>query len=212
MRGWILSGLVSCLVAVPAAAETGTGTGGSMKIGGIEVKLGTPEKELLEELRASYQVEEVRGGLYQVTVRTQPEAAASEGAEAEPKAAAGETRSAEPQPVTRPPPLLGIVQFRDGRVVWASRDGGAFEGPEVRSFGQALFQALAALNAEEGQNVKLTTTVNHNPTWSVGSITMEIPGRQLIVYVSYDDDLVDASMEEILTSGDEGDLHAQNDD
>jgi hypothetical protein len=180
-----------------------------MELGGIEVKIGAPEKELLEKLRASYQVDEVRGGVYQVTVRTQPEAAASEGAEAKPEAAAGEAKSAEPQPVDRPPPLLGMVQFREGKVVWASRDGGAFEGPEVRNFGQALFQALATIAPEGAQGVKLSTTVNHNPTWSVGSITMEFPGRQVIVYVSYDDDLVDASIEEILVPEDAGDLHAQ---
>jgi hypothetical protein len=205
MRGWILSALLSCLVAGPAAAAT---EAGSMEIGGIEVTIGAPEKELLEKLRASYQVDEVRGGVYQVTVRTQPEAAAGEGGGAA-EGAAGEAKSAEPQPVDRPPPLLGMVQFRDGKVVWASRDAGAFEGPEVRSFGQALFNALASLNPETAQSVKLTTTVNHNPTWSVGSITMEFPGRQLIVYVSYDDDLVDASIEEILVPEEGSELHAQ---
>ena len=45
---------------------------------------------------------------------------------------------------------------------------------------------------------KLTTTINTNPAFAVASITIEFPGRSIVVYVAYDDSLVDASIEEFL--------------
>ena len=93
---------------------------------------------------------------------------------------------------------VGIVKFKDDDLVWASRDVGAFEGEAVRMFAQTLFQVLAAINAEDRTPVLITTQVSTAEPIAIGSLTLEFPGRQVVVDIAYDNSLVDASIEEIL--------------
>ena len=51
---------------------------------------------------------------------------------------------------------IGVVHFRNGKLVWASRDVGAFEGEAVRTFAQTLFEVLAEVIAEDRTPILIT--------------------------------------------------------
>lgn len=137
-------------------------------IGGVHASIGAEKGKLLESLGKKYDVKEFRSETYLVT-----------------RGDASEN-------------TVGVVQFRDDKLVWASRDVGAFEGQEVRKFAQTLFHVLAALHEEDRAPIFITTAVSQNQSFAVGSITLEFPGRRVVVDIAYDDNLVDASIEEIL--------------
>lgn len=168
----------ACTIACFTVASTAMGAG-SFVLGGVEVGMGASKKEVLSKLEARFTLEELRTDLYRVLDEVHPEATTGNQADPEEKERA----------------MPGMVQFRDDRVVWASRDIGAFEGPAVRKFGRALFETIAAQNDEDREPIKISTAVNSNQAFAVSSITLEFPGRTIVVYVSYHDDLVDASIE-----------------
>jgi hypothetical protein len=160
---------------------------GAFVLGGVEVAMGAPKKEVLAELEARFRLEELRTDLYRVLEDVHPEATTGN------QAGQAEKEGA----------MLGMVKFRDDRVVWASRDIGAFEGPAVRKFGRALFETIAAQNDEDSEPIKISTVVTSNQAFALSSITLEFPGRTIVVYVSYHDAIIDASIEEILVPTEE---------
>ena len=109
-------------------------------------------------------LEELRTDLYRVLEEAPPEATNGDPDQAEEEGA-----------------MLGMVQFRDDRVVWASRDVGTFEGSAVGKFGRALFEAIAAQNDEDREPIQISTAVNSNPAFAVSSITLEFRGRTIVV-------------------------------
>jgi len=137
-------------------------------IGGVRASLGDDKVALLESLRKEYDVKELRQDTY-VVFKGDPSAN-----------------------------TIGIVYFRDSKLVWASRDVGAFEGEAVRTFAQTLFELLADLNAEDRSPILITTQRSTAQPIAVGSLTLEFPGRSVVVDIAYDEQLVDASIEEIV--------------
>lgn len=174
-----------CTIACFSVASAAMGAG-PLVLGGVEVSTGAPKKEVLSELEARFTLKELRSDLYRVLEEAPPEATNGDPDQAEEEGA-----------------MLGMVQFRDDRVVWASRDVGTFEGSAVGEFGRALFEAIAAQNDEDSQPIKISTLVNSNQAFAVSLITLEFPGRHIVVYVSYHEDIVDASIEEILVPTEE---------
>lgn len=146
--------------------------GGPIDMGGIDASLGAEKETMLMSLRERYDVEELRSDTYVVF-------------------------DEDPSEHT-----IGIVQFRDGKLVWASRDVGAFEGDAVRLFAQTLFQLLADLNPEDGMPVRISTSISTAQPLAFGSLSIEFPGRRVIVDIGYDDQLADASIEEIMFAND----------
>ena len=141
-------------------------------IGGVSASLGDDKDALLESLRKQYEVQELRAETYLV-FKGHP---------------SGNT--------------IGVVHFRNGKLVWASRDVGAFEGEAVRTFAQTLFEVLAKVNAEDRTPILITTQISTAQPIAVSSLTLEFPGRSVVVDVAYDDKLVGASIEEIVHSDD----------
>ena len=137
-------------------------------IGGVRASLGDDKEALLESLRKEYDVKELRHETYLVF-------------------------KGDPSANT-----IGVVNFRDSKLVWASRDIGAFEGEAVRTFAQTLFQLLADINAEDRSPILITTQRSTAQPIALGSLTLEFPGRSVVVDIAYDEQLVDASIEEIL--------------
>ena len=137
-------------------------------IGGISAAMGDDQAELLAKVREKYDVNELRGNTYVVY-------------------------DGDPSENT-----IGVVQFRDEQLVWASRDVGSFEGEAVRNFARTLFQTLAELNPNDREEVRLTTVVSTMQPIAFGSITLEFSGRKVVIDIGYDGKLADASIEEIL--------------
>lgn len=176
----------ACAIACFTMASAAMGAG-PLVMGGVEVAMGAPKKEVLSELESRFTLKQFRTDLYRVLEEVHPEATTENQADQAEKEGA----------------MLGMVQFRDDRVVWASRDVGAFEGPAVRKFGRALLETIAAQNDEDRELIKISTVVTSNQLFAVSSIMLEFPGRTIMVYVSYHDDIVDASIEEILVPTEE---------
>ena len=141
-------------------------------IGGVSASIGADKEPLLESLRKKYEVQELRAETYLVF---------------------------KGHPSER---TIGVVNFRGGKLVWASRDVGAFEGEAVRTFAQTLFEVLAEVNAEDRTPILITTQISTAQPIAVGSLTLEFPGRSVVMDVGYDDQLVGASIEEIVHSDD----------
>lgn len=139
-------------------------------LGKVAVKLGAEESAVLPKLRELYELQEIRTGLYQVAEKKNK----SE--------------------------VLGIIEMREGKVTYASRDLGAFEGEGVRSFGRALYDAISAAKSGETADIKVATQSDTNNSYAVNMITLEFPDRKIVLYLGRDAGAVDASMEEILSS------------
>lgn len=139
-----------------------------IEIGEVRASLGDDKEMLLESLRTKYTVLELLGETFVVS-------------------------KGDPSANT-----VGIVKFIDGKLVWASRDVGAFDGEAVRKFAQTLFQVLATVNAEDRSPILITTQISTADPIALGSLTLEFPGRQVVVDIAYDNSLVAASIEEIL--------------
>ncbi len=142
----------------------------SFQIGDVTVSVGTPEADVIPKLKKSYDTAEIRGGLFQFT---------DKGNKAN---------------------VVGIVEIREGKVSFASRDLGAFEGEAVRNFGRALFKALEVQKGGGEQTVKVTTQLDSRPDYAVSMLTFTLQGRQVVLYLGADGGAVEASMEEILTA------------
>ena len=91
---------------------------------------------------------------------------------------------------------IGVVQFEAGELVWASRDVGAYGGLAVREFAQALVQLLAEISPEERTPVRISATPG--TPLGFGSVILEFEGRTVAIDVSYVEQIVDVSIEEIL--------------
>lgn len=141
----------------------------ALDLGDVTLRLGTPEDDLLPQLRERYTLAELRPGLFRIAEKEDEET------------------------------MHGLVQFRDGKLDWVSRDRGVYEGEGAREFARALFVTLARMNPEDGQTVELTTHVNRSQKYEVGTITLRVANRELMVYVGDGEAVVDVSMEEILT-------------
>lgn len=140
----------------------------AIKLGEVELQLGAAEKEVLPKLREHFWLQEMRGGLYQVYEQKDST------------------------------DVSGIVQFRDEKLVWASRDLGAYEGVTARDFGRALIAAVAGGKGSTEQQITISTQIDQNPTYEVGVITLHFPNRQIDIYVGGSSGAIDLSMEEII--------------
>jgi hypothetical protein len=172
---------VSCVLALLAGvpAPAAGPAPAALPIGDVMVSLGDAEAELMPRLRERFELVELRPGLYQASLKG------------------------------RKTDVAGIVQFRDGKLVWASRDLGAYEGESTRNFGRALFQALENAKSEMARPITLVTQREGTPEYSVGVITFKFPDRQLVLYVGRDGGAVDLSMEEILAPEDDAGVEAR---
>lgn len=159
---------VLVLTAVVGGAPLPAGASDLIDIGGVPAALGADKNTLVESLREKYDVTELRSNTYVVF-------------------------DGDPSEKT-----VGVLQFRDDKLVWASRDVGAYEGDAVRTFARSLFAVLAEVNPEERTPIHITTSVSTSQPLQFGSVTLEFPGRRVIVDIGFDDQLVDASIEEIL--------------
>ena len=140
----------------------------AIKLGNVELRLGAAEKELMPKLRKSFWLEEMREGLYQVYEKEDAK------------------------------DVSGIVQFRDEKLVWASRDLGAYEGQPSRDFGRALMAAVEGAKKGDEEKITISTQREGTPKYEVGVITLHFPERQIVLYVGRDGGAVDLSMEEII--------------
>ncbi|RIL08009.1 MAG: hypothetical protein DCC71_00725 [Proteobacteria bacterium] len=152
-----------------AAAPAHAAEPASIAIGTTSVHIGAAEKDVLPALREQFDVEPIREHLYQVVDKKDKSAVA------------------------------GIVEVREGKVTFASRDLGAFEGEGVKSFGKALFKAVDDAKEAGEQPIHIDTQIEQNQTYALKMITLTFPGRRIVLYLGADGGAVDASMEEILT-------------
>ncbi len=143
-----------------------TAAAGDFMIGEFAVKVGDLEKTLRPQLEEKYQLIEIRPDVLEVVDKDDVDI------------------------------HHGIVQFRDGTLIWASRDAGAFEGEAVRELGMAL---LGSIDADMyGENAKVSMSIDTNPRYEVYTITFEFPGRTVMMYVSSKGKLKDVTIEEII--------------
>lgn len=163
--GWVTSVLVLLSLASPAAAAP------EIPLGTVALALGAEEKNVRPALEKAYRLEEIRGGLFQVTDK---------------------------KDIAK---LHGIVEFREGKVTYASRDLGAFEGEGVREFGRALYAAIEGASTGSSTAVKIETQTDANSSYALNMITLVFPDqRKIVLYLGRDAGAVDASMEEILSA------------
>ena len=135
-------------------------------IGDVPMTIGDSEEALRSKLEEKYQLIELRPHVYEVVSKDDVDV------------------------------HHGIVQFRDGKADWASRDVGAFEGEGVRELGKALLGAIAA--DLYGENAKISISLDTNPRYEVSTITFELPGRTVMMYVTSKGELADVTIEEII--------------
>ena len=135
-------------------------------MGDVLMTIGDSEEALRPKLEEKYQLIEIRSHVYEVVSKEDVDV------------------------------HHGIVQFRDGKADWASRDVGAFEGEGVRELGKALLGAIAA--DIYGENAKISISLDTNPRYEVNTITFELPGRTVMMYVAGKGELADVTIEEII--------------
>jgi len=145
---------------------TTTAAADAFLIGDVPLSIGDLEETVRPQLEAKYQLIEIRSHVYEVVDKGDVDI------------------------------HHGIVQFRDGKADWASRDVAAFEGEAVRKFGQALVGAIAT--DVFGENAKVSVSIDTNPRYEVQTVTFEFPGRTVMLYVSNKGELTDVSIEEII--------------
>lgn len=162
--------IVPCVALLLLFAGSATAAEREIPIGKVAVKLGALEKDVIPELKKEYALEEIRGGLYQVMDKKKAEN------------------------------VLGIVEVREGKVTYASRDLGAFEGDGVREFGRALYAAMEAAKTGDSTDVKIEMQTENTNTYAVNMVTLVFPDRKIVLYLGRDAGAVDASMEEILSA------------
>lgn len=146
--------------------------GGPIDIGGVQAALGDPKQGVIEAISAKYDINELRTNTYVVY-------------------------DGDPSENT-----IGVLQFEDDQLVWASRDVGAFEGEAVQTFSRTLFELLASLNPDDREPIRLTTSVSTSQPIAFGSITLEFKDRSVVIDIGFDAGLVDASIEEIIFTSD----------
>ena len=143
-----------------------TASADSFVIGDVPLSIGDAEDVVRPQLEAKYQLIEIRSHVYEVVDKDNVDV------------------------------HHGIVQFRDGKADWASRDVAAFEGDAVRKFGKALVDTIAT--DIYGENAKVSISLDTNPRYEVHTVTFEFPGRTIMLYVSSKGELTDVSIEEII--------------
>lgn len=141
-------------------------------IGGVEAQLGMSESDLMPKLRELYGVNVVRPGVYQIAQKENAEM------------------------------TVAVVEFREGKLTWASRDLGAYEGEPVSQFGHAFFAAVEATKIGDSVPIRISTDQTKTPGYAVKVITLEFPDRKIVLYVGDGADSIDLSMEEIVISAD----------
>jgi hypothetical protein len=143
-----------------------------IRIGAVELRLGAAQAGLLAALGERHTLTELRTGVYQVSEKESSEA------------------------------LVGVVEFRDGALTWASRDLGAFEGETPKRLGRALAEAIERAKPGEEAEIRISTQRTSHPGYSVDVVTLHFGSRDIVLYVGDGKDAVDFSMEEILVSPD----------
>ena len=164
MRGFMLIAVLFFTSATVASAEEP-----SLWVGGMSVKLGMPQSEVLRQLQKNYKVSEPndRGGMWPILDRKTNE-------------------------------LKGAVTFKAGKVSWVTRDWGSFEGQGLKDFTQALFSVIANLN-EEGQHLaSVTTSTQRSPQVVLDTVTLRFSTKALILHLGRSEKVVDASIQETL--------------
>tara|TARA_Y100000590_G_scaffold439983_1_gene564763 strand:- start:34 stop:570 length:537 start_codon:yes stop_codon:yes gene_type:complete len=163
------------LISIVALLVTISANAGDFKIGEITVRVGDAEKALRPQLAEKYQLVEIRPGVLEVVDKDDVDV------------------------------HHGIVQFRDGTMIWASRDAGEFEGEGVRELGKALMDSFAT--DMYGENAKVSISVDTNPRYEVYTITFEFPGRTVMMYVANKGKLKDVTIEEIILAPVDASVH-----
>ncbi len=91
----------------------------------------------------------------------------------------------EPRHETKPPNLLrilGAIRFADGRLVWAQRNWGRFEGKVTSTeVSKTMFAAIEHATAEAGTSATVSTKVQRILGAEFKSIYFDFPGRKVTI-------------------------------
>lgn len=139
------------LMTVPAYAE-------SLLVGNIRLSLGSDRASVLQELRASYNLIDVKERPETVFIST-----------------------------GKPPnvQVIGGVEFFGEKVVWIQRNWGAFSGKTGSAeASKALFAAIENASAASGSTAVVTTRTQRVPGMEFKTMSFIFTGRKIVVSIT----------------------------
>jgi len=83
-----------------------------------------------------------------------------------------------------PTNLVGLVSFRDGKVVWASRQWGSFEGSEAQQLARSLAGLISNLNDEGKRAAVVEAHTRVAPGHEFQTIRLTFGKKRVMVHIS----------------------------
>lgn len=144
-----------CIVVLLAALVTPGAIGSELPIGAMRFALGTEQSGVMQEVRTRFHVVPLQGNpdMYFLSE-------------------------------TKPPNvrILGAIRFANGRLVWAQRNWGKFEGKVTSTeVSKTMFAAIESATAEAGTSATVSTKVQRIPGAEFRSIYFDFPGRKVTI-------------------------------
>ncbi len=130
-----------------------------LPIGAVRLSLGMEKENVLQKLKDFYGVTEqpmISSSLYSITADKKPNSK-----------------------------LLGMVTFREGKLVWISRRWGDFNtANNSMEYASALFAALEGAAAASGSTATITTKVSRVPSGEIKQIDFVFSDRKITTLIS----------------------------
>lgn len=143
------------LTAVLTALFTVSAAGADLAIGTMRFVIGTDQRSVMQEVRTRFHVVPLQGNadMYFLSESKPPNVR-----------------------------VLGGISFSNGRLVWAQRNWGQFEGKVTSTdVSKTMFAAIESATAAAGTSATVSTKIQRIPGAEFKSIYFDFPGRKITI-------------------------------